>query len=362
MGEQARGGLRALSAAGVKGDAYDIYRHAPRDDPDMRSLVLPIETSTLPRSGVRIFHINGDEVDDVIKSLDDRGLDFRAGYNVIVPAWELPRYPAVWSAKLKLFDEVWALSSFIREALAAAGIDSVHVGQSVENAFGYYLPRRYFGIRESAFVLLCFLDLQSYPSRKNPRAVLELYRELRRTRPLDDVQLVLKVRAGELPAQEIERELDIELPRDVVLLNERYDTFTIRSLIACCDCLVSLHRSEGFGRGMAEAMLLGRLALATGWSGNCDYMAPSNSLLVDYELVKVKKGEYPQSAGQSWAQPDPDHALDLLCKVIDGRTGIKSIVRQARADVIRVASNRAVGIRMLNRLEAIFEGRGWRMA
>ena len=205
MGEQARAALRALGAAGVRSDAYDIYRHATRTDPDMRALVLPAESAVLPEGGIRIFHVNGDEVDDVINSIQEKTGNFDDGYNIVVPAWELPRYPSAWRSKLKRFDEVWALSCFIKDSLKNANIESHHVGQSVEMNFGFYLPRRFFGIRESAFVLLCFFDLQSYPARKNPRAVVELYRKFKALRPFDDVQLVLKVRDGEDQASQISR-------------------------------------------------------------------------------------------------------------------------------------------------------------
>ena len=71
---------------------------------------------------------------------------------------------------------------------------------------------------------------------------------------------------------------------------------------------MSLHRAEGFGRGLGEAMALGRLALGTGWSGNVDFMTEKNSLLVRHRMVKLKRDEYPHWQGQSWAEPDLDHA------------------------------------------------------
>src|SRR6185437_8997533 len=115
----------------------------------------------------------------------------------------------------------------------------------------------------------------------------------------------------------------------------------------------SLHRAEGFGRGGAEAMSLQRNCLATGWSGNLDYMSPANSLLVNYDLVPVKPGEYPHSEGQIWAEPDLDHARDLALKLIDDPPFARSLAAIARRDCLRTVGNRSVGLRMRAALEAL---------
>ncbi|MBV9783878.1 MAG: glycosyltransferase [Acidisphaera sp.] len=356
MGEQARAGFRALQAAAVPASVHDVFRYTRRGDPDLRDLVLLHEESVVPAGGVRVFHINGDEVGSVLEAFAQSS-DFAAGYNIIVPAWELPRYPDIWKPQLQRFDEVWAISHFVRSSIAAAGLAVHHVGQSVEADFGNHLPRRFFDIRESAFALLSQCDTASYISRKNPFAVIELFTRFRKLRPFDDVQLVLKLRAGDCDLQE-DFIRPADLPRGTALLRENYSSYAARSLIECCDCLLSLHRSEGFGRGMGEAMISGRLALATGWSGNCDYMTEENSLLVRYTLIDVKEGEYPHAAGQQWAEPDIDHALHLLLKALDDPSWARQIRRRGRLDASRTISNRSVGLRMLARLRNACTERG----
>src|SRR5262249_48568992 len=101
----------------------------------------------------------------------------------------------------------------------------------------------------------------------------------------------LKVKDGESGADDWLAPLRERLPHTVCISNP-LNALETRSLINCCDCFASLHRSEGFGRGTGEAMFLGRLALATGWSGNLDYMTAENSLLADYRLVPVGHNEY----------------------------------------------------------------------
>ncbi len=350
MGEQLRSHVRALSALGLHHRVFDIFRYAGRTDPAHFEVAGSLERRDLP-AGIRIFHVNADEVGPVLRDFAARGGDFAAGTNIVVPAWELPRFPEAWKEALGKFDEVWALSHFIEAGLAAAGIASRFVGQTVELGGGARLGRRHFGIRESAFVLLHFFDLSSYASRKNPEAVLEMFRRLRRDDPWRDLSLVLKVKNGERGAGEWAASVAAE--GQVTVLSDPLDTRGVQSLIAACDCFVSLHRAEGFGRGLGEAMALGRLAMGTGWSGNVDFMTGENSLLVRHRLVPVEVGAYPHGEGQAWAEADVEHACELLRPVLADPDRGPAMARRGQRDVLRSHGNRAVGLRMLARLEAI---------
>ena len=350
MGEQLRSHARAGNAVRLHHKVLDIFRYAKRSDPAHVRLIEPLERKDTP-GGIRIFHINGDEVERVIAEFEARGGVFADGHNIIVPAWELPVYPAEWAPHLARFDEVWALSNFIAESLAATGIQSHVIGQTVEFDPGPCLPRRFFGIRESAFVFLNFLDLSSYASRKNPDAALALFERVRRDNPFRDVQLVLKVKDRERDARQWAAALR---PDDQVkVIATPLDTLGTKSLINACDCFVSLHRSEGFGRGLGEAMGLGKLVMGTGWSGNVDFMTPANALFVDYELTKLKRDDYPHWQGQNWAEPKLQHALDLLRPVLNDPARGRAIAERGQAEALRTHGNRAVGLRILVRLQRI---------
>lgn len=350
MGEQLRSHLQAGNAVGLHHRAFDIFRYAQRTDPAHASLVEKLERRDVP-PGIRIFHINGDEVDRVIEAFEAQGNEFAAGYNIVVPAWELPTYPTEWAKKLRRFDETWALSAFIQSALAAAGITAPLIGQAIEAPPGPLLSRRHFGIRESAFVLLTFFDLSSYASRKNPFAVIEVFNRLRAEAPFRDVHLVLKAKNGERDAQEWAA--GVATDPQIQVIDTPLDTLGVRSLINACDCFVSLHRAEGFGRGPGEAMALGRLAMATGWSGNVDFMTERNALLVGHAMVKLARDEYPNWRGQSWADPDIAHACALLRPVLDDPARGAAIARRGQTEVLRSHGNRAVGLRILARLQEI---------
>ena len=352
MGEQLRSHLAACARVKIAAGVHDVFRYAQRTDPAHFAAVGDSELDRVP-GGIRVFHVNGDEVDSVIAAFAARGGAFAAGYNVIVPAWELPAYPKPWAAGLARFDEVWAISRFVQASLATAGIASHVVGQSVETPPGPLLPRRGFGIRESAFALLHFFDLTSYASRKNPYAVLELARRLRAEAPLRDLQLVLKVKNGEQAAAGWARDWRGE--PHVLVIDAPLDSLGVRSLINACDCFVSLHRAEGFGRGLGEAMALGRLALGTFWSGNRDFMTEDTALAVRHGMVRLKRDDYPHGRGQSWAEPDVAHACALLRPVLDDPERGRAIAVRGQAAVLRSHGDRAVGLRILDRLHSIIE-------
>ena len=350
MGEQMRSHVAACARLHIPVGVFDIFRYAQRSDPAHFALVGDREVASVPR-GIRIFHVNGDEVDAVVAAFEARGNAFAGGYNIIVPAWELPAYPKAWAQKLARFDEIWAISAFVRDSLATAGLASHVIGQSIETEPGPLLPRRWFGMRESSFVLLHFFDVSSYAARKNPLAVLDLFRRLREADPLRDLQLVLKVKNIERGAEDTAAEFRND-PR-IQVIDTPLDSVGVRSLINACDCFVSLHRAEGFGRGLGEAMALGRLALGTGWSGNLDFMTEANALLVRHVRVALKPDEYPHWQGQHWAEPDVAHAADLLAPIVRDPSRAQAIARRGQTEALRCHGHRAVGLRILARLEAI---------
>ena len=127
----------------------------------------------------------------------------------------------------------------------------------------------------------------------------------------------------------------------------------IKNLVRCADAFVSLHRSEGFGRGPAEAMVMGRAAVATGYSGNLDYMTPETSRLVDYQLIPVAEGAYLFGEDQVWADADVDHAVSLLAGLVDDPAKTRALGERARRHMRTHFSNRATGLRYAARLEEL---------
>jgi hypothetical protein len=202
-GESLRAGIRALNAVSLPLRVHDIFRSNPRTDPAHRKLILDLEADFVPDGGVRIFYLNGDEVDQALDAIAQRSIRFEAGYNIIFPVWELPRYPRAWVPAVGRFNQVWAISQFNLAIFRDAGFPVVHVSEAAEIDRMPILPRRHFGIRESAFAFLCFFDTTSYVARKNPAAALQLFSSVRKKRPLDDLQLIIKIKNGDQSARDV---------------------------------------------------------------------------------------------------------------------------------------------------------------
>ena len=351
MGEHVRLTFRAMRAAGLQPAISDLYSLNERE-PAQSAEFSPYETTEFGR--VNIWHVNGDELAQALPHTADRQV--RGSYNVIYPAWELSRYPAALARQLEVFDEVWAPSHFIRDSIAAAvTVPVVHMPLACEVLLEAFLGRRYFGLRESAFAFLFFFDVRSYQSRKNPEAVIDAFSSVLHGRPDDDLLLVMKVNGAE-QNQNRYRALLARAgslgPRALFLPQPMTDN-EVKNLVRCCDAFVSLHRSEGFGRGLAEAMCLGKAVIATGYSGNMDFCDETTALLVPYRLVDVADGAYPHAAGQVWADPDVAAAARAMERLLDEPGLAEALGRRAAVRLQTGFGLRVAGARFRDRIAAI---------
>src|SRR5207302_10340562 len=127
-----------------------------------------------------------------------------------------------------------------------------------------------------------------------------------------DLSFVIKLKAGKMKQnhQEIFSDYVDSLKSRLIVIDKLLTDNEVKNLVRCCDCFVSLHRSEGFGLGLITAMFLGKPVVATAYSANMDFMNEHNSCLVRYQLRSVPDGAYPFAKGQVWAEPDIDHAVE----------------------------------------------------
>jgi glycosyltransferase involved in cell wall biosynthesis len=150
------------------------------------------------------------------------------------------------------------------------------------------------------------------------------------------------------------RELREEIRgQNVFVIDRLLSRDELTSLIDACDCFVSLHRSEGFGLGPAEAMSLGKPAIITNWSGNTDYMTADNCIAIDYELVKLGRDYGPYKASQHWAEPDLAQAAHWMKRIVAEPELAKTIGRRGRETINTHFSPQAVGKIIQARLQEI---------
>jgi len=348
---------RALNAVGVRAGLYDVYSKIP--EPAVFAEFGSAQVAKIG-GGIRIFSLNGDEIQEALQLIEARQNDFfQRGYNVVAPVWELPRYPDEWARQLNRFNEIWAPTAFVETAIRnAVSVPVYRLPNACEPHITSDLERSHFGIPQTAFAILYFFDLRSWVARKNPWAAIEAFRRLTVARPKAQVHLVLKLNCSAFEPDIVIRLTERVAPfRDrVSIIDSTLTDNEVKNLVRCCDCFLSLHRSEGFGRGPAEAMFFGKPVIATGWSGNTDYMNSQNSFPVKYTLRAVMEGEYPQHEDQVWADADISEASEILASIVDNPNIGLAVGKRARDYMRQYFSDDVIGAIYKKRLSAIAAG------
>jgi glycosyltransferase involved in cell wall biosynthesis len=309
LGESLRTHARACAAAGVPCEIVDlpVAHKAAHAEAQFEAQVV-----VAPSRAVQVGIYTADTL--LQMQAAGQGADPRA-YRIGVWFWELARFPEAWWPAFEHVDELWAPSPFIAAALSAATAKPVlYVPHAVEFTLARRYERADFELPVDRFVVLFTCDFSSYIERKNPLAAIAAFRAAFPAGD-EDALLLIKTFSGALPAYRAQLEQlraaaagDARiLVRDEVLARD-----AAYGLTSVCDAYLSLHRAEGLGLGMAEAMLLGKPVVATAWSGNLAFMNADNSCLVGYQLVPVGEREYVHGAGQQWAQADVGQAAHHL--------------------------------------------------
>lgn len=314
LGEGARLMLAGLAELGVPGWGISAGLRVPGETDDV-----PGSLQGLPPPGaVLALHINAPHVAAALLQLPRRLV---AGRRVIgCWAWELPEVPPEWRTGVPFVHEAWVPSRF-----TAAAIEKIMPGRvrivphcvAARPPAPSVMDRAAFGLPADAVVVLVSFSLASSFVRKNPLAAIAVHRQAFGNRA--DRILVMKV--GHVAGYDADMALMRHAAGDAG--NIRFETRILpvadnHALIACADIVLSLHRSEGFGLVLAEAMLLGRATIATDWSGNTDFMDATSAAMVPYRLIPAAdpRGVF-QAPGAVWADADIGAAATHLARLAD---------------------------------------------
>ncbi|MDQ3818844.1 MAG: glycosyltransferase family 4 protein [Acidobacteriota bacterium] len=277
-----------------------------------------------------------------------------ASYVINIWYWELPELPDEWGSEFAYADEIWVGSRFVQDAVSLKSpVPVVRVPPAVRADAAETYTRDHFGLPGNRFLFLAMFDTHSVLERKNPLAVLRAYRRAF-PEPAAAAGLVLKFNNPN-PCDPIMRSVAEHLAGrdDIFVINGVLSRDEVISLMNCTDCFVSLHRSEGFGLGPAEAMYLGKPAIMTNWSGNTDYMTCDNSAAVDYRLVPLGTDYGPYNARQLWAEPDEKSAARWMRRLFE-EPQLASEMGQRGREIIRTQfSSESSGRVIARRLEYV---------
>lgn len=352
LGAAARSYLGALELAGVAVDAVSVPVPIAGADDDERfhrrnRVEWQSDAEDDGPADVEIVCMNPPELLRATRAgLISRERRHRIG----VWAWELDSLPDEWSEAFPLVDEVWAYSEYVAAALRANVPVPVNVMPlAVELP---ELPQERERPPGEPFTFLYVFDIFSSVERKNPLGAIEAFRTAFEAG--EDVRLVLKTSNGDNAPEELERIRVAAIDRpDIEVVDAFVSAAERDALIAGCDCYVSLHRAEGFGLTIAEAMAAARPVIATGFSGNLDFMSPATAYLVDWQPATVSPTSTYYPPGARWAEPDVEHAAALMRRVHADPLEAKVRGEVAREHVGRVLSPTAVGDRLRARIEEL---------
>ncbi len=305
LGEVARNYVSVIQQLGVKTSLQDasFITH-------QRKGASQLATFTLDNPHpANLVCINAPEIKHFIERFG--ASYFRTKYNIGSWWWEVEELPQEWQNEFYRFDELWVGTSFIQRNLAQVSPIPVYVVQPYVVPLSAVPIREALGLARGDFVFLFAFDYFSCFERKNPISTVRAFKLAFKGN--ERVKLLIKTTNAEKFKTKSDA-LNAEVGRDprIILLDKYCSKEELNNIIASCDAYVSLHRTEGFGLPIAEAMLLHKPVIATGWSGNLDFTTEENSLLVKHEFSVNTEDYGPYKKGMRWAEPDIEHAAQLM--------------------------------------------------
>ncbi len=347
IGQAARQTFYALEAAGLSPIAVDLSKQLATVDLEIS---IPLQDMPVAEEGVLIMQINGPEITAALRHLNMRRK--RNWYTIGYWAWELPVFPAGWERAFPFLSELWAVSKFSAKAFGKhkKAPQITVVGHSINVPKNIKPDRALFKFPKDAFVFLSMADTMSSLTRKNPFVSIRGFKQAFADR--DDVHLVIKVRNLEHYKQ-ADRDLRLAIndAQNISLIDDTFTDDEIWVMLSSIDCLVSLHRSEGFGLTIIEAMGLKKPAIVTAWSGNMDFTTAENTYLIEPGFIPCTDKYSIYSGGHTvWADISTDQAAKAMTNVLEYPKIRRDIARKAQQDVTRIANNKTLGKTMIERI------------
>lgn len=302
---------------------FSIYPYNNNAIERFESLFMASHYNTHQNFNINVFEIGLDNAALAIDKVTRQRS--RQSYNVLKLYWELSTLPTEKIDEINRYDEIWVPSKFVYDCVSKVYNKPIFlIPPFIDVNFEYENVKKRFRMDKSVYYYLFMFDYNSSVERKNPYAVVKAFQD---AFPKENTGVGLIIKSNKPPT-------NVESISSMILTNggdnrihvieDQMKRNEVLSLIADCNCYVSLHRSEGYGMGMAEAIRLGRPVIATNYSGNVDFMNFMNSYPVEYKLIKIFEDQYYLGCGREWAEPSHDSAVKQFLKAYKAR---KSLVR-----------------------------------
>jgi GT2 family glycosyltransferase/glycosyltransferase involved in cell wall biosynthesis len=346
VGEAVRADIRAIKEAGIPFSMTNLTSSSRQEDFTYTGF-----TDDNPYA-FNLIHVNADAV---ATFYDTNGIEyFLNRYNIGFWYWELSTLPVIWHVNFKCFNEIWVASEFCLDSISKVSpVPVVKIPPSVVVEDIKEVERVYFGLDDKSFIFFFMFDFLSHYERKNPLAIIRAFKKAFGTGI--EALLVVKCSNSKRNVKDRDRFLKEAEGLNIKFVDKYLDKDELNALISLSDCYVSLHRSEGFGLPIAESMYMGKPVIATGYSGNMEFMNESNSFPVKYTLIEIDKDHGPYKKGNVWADPDLEHAAELMRTVYEDREYAERIGKKASHDIKTKLSPEATGRMIKSRLRKIAE-------
>ena len=312
-------------------------------NPDGSALPTPCKVDV----ELNIVHLNACTAYADWRLLQRLGVSART--NVGFWAWELERLPGYWRHAFSFFDEIWASTHFAERAYSHERLRPVRLMPMavITPVVPREISRRELNLPPNTTVFLFVFDFRSFAERKNPEAVVRAFLQ---AFPSGDEQvfLMIKTMGADQDPSSFDRLAALSDDQRILLRDISLDRDELLGLVRACDAYVSLHRSEGFGRGPAEAMLLGRPTILTAYSGTNDFATGKCAYLVDYRLVQVDLGQYLGVERQRWADANVASAAHYMRIIHERPDEARRIGERGRARIMRLLDPSVIGPRLLS--------------
>ncbi|MEG4625814.1 glycosyltransferase [Microcoleus sp. w1-18aA5] len=347
IGEGVRANIRAAEAAGIP-FAINNFTRSPHRKQDTTYQNFSQDNP----HPVNLIQVNADQVAAFIKHTGSTY--FENKYNIGFWAWELPAFPPEWQPAFNHFHEIWTYSNYCAEAISAlAPIPVIKIMPSIALP-APSLNREALNLPKNKFIFLFVFDFSSRIERKNTLATIQAFKQAFG----EDDRLLLIIKSSNSNKHLEEQKLlksAIANSSNIKHLDGYLSKNKLNGLLYNCDCYVSLHRCEGFGLTMAEAMFYGKPVIATGYSSNTEFMNVGNSYLVKYKLIPIEQDCGPYKKGNVWAEADVEHAADLMRYVFNNHREAQQVGAIAAEEIKTLLNPQVTGNKIRKRLEYIAE-------
>lgn len=324
------------------GVPFLVYEHHIAENFSMKDTTCDYLVEDELKYSVNLLHINMHEFAIAYKQLGRKVWDYH--YNIAFWLWELEEFPEEWIGCMDVLDEIWTPAEFVSESIRKrTNKPVITIPYHVEAPINEKYDRTYFGLPEDRFLFLMMYDSGSMTERKNPVGVLKAFKKAF-NREEQNVGLVIKLNGNnEQDIADIRSYLDGYT--NVFFMTDTLSKIEVNSLIADVDVLVSMHRAEGFGLVMAEAMLNGVPCIATNWSANTEFMNSDVACMLDYEMVELSHEIGPYKKGSKWAEPSVEQAAMYMRKLFEDREFYQKLSVDAKKYIkVRLGKERISGL------------------